>query len=261
MARGSRGSRTTIPGPGRPRRTPQRRTRGHPRSAARTHSPTWLPGRWRPTYPTPVATVPGCTSRSTWTACAPSTPGGRSTAHRLPRQCCDGRPATPGSSPAVLGSAGQPLDVGRDTRTVPTGIRRALTLRDRGCSFPGCDRPPGWTDAHHIRHWADGGQTSLDNLVLLCRHHHRVTHHQPWTVTIGSDGHPCWQRPGSPHPEQCSRMSDVSDRGPMRWRRDRAVPGEYRRRRPLRPAPTSGPWRPRCNWCPRRWRPVSAPPG
>lgn len=95
----------------------------------------------------------------------------------------------------VLGSAGQPLDVGRETRTVPAGLRRALILRDRGCTFPGCDRPPGWTDAHHIVHWADDGTTALDNLVLLCRHHHRVTHHQPWTVEIGTDGHARWRPP------------------------------------------------------------------
>ena len=64
----------------------------------------------------------------------------------LRRMACDA-----GVVPAVLGGTGQPLDVGRESRTVPTGIRRALGLRDRGCAFPGCDRPPGWCDAHHIR--------------------------------------------------------------------------------------------------------------
>ena len=108
----------------------------------------------------------------------------------LRRTACDA-----GIIPAVLGGAGQPLDVGRETRTVPVGLRRALLLRDRGCVFPGCDRPPGWTDAHHIVHWADGGPTRLDNLILLCRHHHRVAHHQPWTVEIGPDGHPRWRPP------------------------------------------------------------------
>lgn len=76
----------------------------------------------------------------------------------------------------VLDPAGQPLDVGRRTRVVPSGIRTALTVRDRGCAYRGCDRGPQWTDAHHIRHWADGGSTSLDNLVLLRRHHHRAVH-------------------------------------------------------------------------------------
>jgi hypothetical protein len=76
----------------------------------------------------------------------------------------------------VLDPAGQPLDVGRRTRVVPPAIRTALTVRDRGCAYPGCERGPQWTDAHHVRHWADGGSTSLDNLVLLCRQHHRAVH-------------------------------------------------------------------------------------
>jgi Domain of unknown function (DUF222)/HNH endonuclease len=76
----------------------------------------------------------------------------------------------------VLGPDSQPLDVGRRTRLIPPAIRTALTVRDRGCTYPGCDRGPQWTDAHHIRHWADGGPTSLDNLTLLCRQHHRAVH-------------------------------------------------------------------------------------
>ncbi|MFF0368977.1 MULTISPECIES: HNH endonuclease signature motif containing protein [unclassified Micromonospora] len=74
--------------------------------------------------------------------------------------------------PAVLGGAGQVLDVGRQRRLVTGPLRRALVLRDGGCAFPGCDRPPRWCAAHHIDHWADGGPTSLDNAVLLCGHHH-----------------------------------------------------------------------------------------
>ncbi|MGA7989491.1 MAG: HNH endonuclease signature motif containing protein, partial [Candidatus Dormiibacterota bacterium] len=58
-----------------------------------------------------------------------------------------------------------PLSVGRATRTIPVHIRTALCLRDKGCRFPGCDRPPAWTDGHHIIHWADGGPTELGNLV------------------------------------------------------------------------------------------------
>jgi hypothetical protein len=86
--------------------------------------------------------------------------------------------------PMVLGSAGQVLDVGRATRAVPASIRRALIVRDRGCAFPRCDRPPGWTDAHHVIPWARGGPTSLSNLVLLCGHHHETVHHRGWTVHI-----------------------------------------------------------------------------
>jgi len=66
------------------------------------------------------------------------------------------------------------LDVGRKTRTVSTAIRRALTARDARCQFPGCAARR--CDAHHITHWADGGATSLDNLLLLCRRHHRLVH-------------------------------------------------------------------------------------
>jgi Domain of unknown function (DUF222)/HNH endonuclease len=76
----------------------------------------------------------------------------------------------------VLGPESQPLDVGRRTRLIPPAVRTALVVRDRGCTHPGCDRGPQWTDAHHIQHWADGGSTSLENLVLLCREHHRSVH-------------------------------------------------------------------------------------
>ena len=70
----------------------------------------------------------------------------------------------------------QVLDVGRATRSIPSAIRRALEARDRGCTHPGCHRPHRWCDAHHITHWAAGGQTSLNNLRLLCRPHHRMAH-------------------------------------------------------------------------------------
>jgi hypothetical protein len=96
--------------------------------------------------------------------------------------------------PTVLGSASEPLDIGRASRVIPPGLRRALITRDRGCAFPGCRRPPRWADAHHIRHWADGGATALNNLVLLCDHHHDVIHHTDWTVTIEA-GRPVFTPP------------------------------------------------------------------
>jgi hypothetical protein len=68
------------------------------------------------------------------------------------------------------------FDVGRTAPVLPAAMRHALVALDRGCAFPGCERPPGWTDAHHIRHWADGGTTCLDNLVLLCGGHHGLIH-------------------------------------------------------------------------------------
>ncbi|SCL37966.1 protein of unknown function [Micromonospora rhizosphaerae] len=92
--------------------------------------------------------------------------------------------------PAVLGGAGQVLDVGRQRRLIAGPLRRALVLRDRGCVFPGCDRPPRWCEGHQIRHWSDGGGTTLDNSVLLCRHHHRQIHHHGWQVRLAADGHP-----------------------------------------------------------------------
>jgi hypothetical protein len=78
------------------------------------------------------------------------------------------------------GADGSVLDVGRRTRTVPPALRRALEVRDRGCRFPGCGLR--FTDAHHVTHWADGGETSLENTLLLCRRHHRLVHEEGWTV-------------------------------------------------------------------------------
>ncbi|MGH3871368.1 MAG: DUF222 domain-containing protein [Pseudonocardiaceae bacterium] len=95
------------------------------------------------------------------------------------RLACDGK-----LIPVVLGGDSEPLDVGRAMRTVPLGIRRALVARDRGCSFPGCNRPPRVCDAHHARHWADGGETSVHNCCLLCTMHHQQVHLQGWDITI-----------------------------------------------------------------------------
>ncbi len=75
---------------------------------------------------------------------------------------------------------GEVLDIGRKTRTIPPALRRALEARDRGCRFPGCGLR--FTDAHHVRHWADGGETKLENLILLCRFHHRLVHEEGYTV-------------------------------------------------------------------------------
>jgi Domain of unknown function (DUF222)/HNH endonuclease len=86
--------------------------------------------------------------------------------------------------PAVLGAASEPLDMGRASYTAPTALRRALVLRDGGCAFPGCDRPHRWCHSHHVKHWADGGATELNNLVLLCGHHHRLLHHSGWECAI-----------------------------------------------------------------------------
>jgi hypothetical protein len=90
--------------------------------------------------------------------------------------------------PAVLGGEGQVLDLGRSRRLFTGAVRRALDLRDGGCAFPACDRPRAWADAHHIVPWLDGGPTTMDNGVLVCRIHH-VLLHEPggWQVRLGPD--------------------------------------------------------------------------
>ncbi len=90
-------------------------------------------------------------------------------------------------------ASGAILDVGRKTRTVPSSIRRALIARDRGCRFSGCTSRR--CDAHHVTHWADGGATSVENLVLVCRRHHRALHEGGFSVTRDSDGTVTFVRP------------------------------------------------------------------
>ncbi len=87
----------------------------------------------------------------------------------------------------VENARGEPLDVGRKTRTIPPGIRRALNSRDKGCRFPGCSFKR-YVDGHHVRHWTDGGETSLANLVTLCRFHHRQVHEGRIVIQALDDG-------------------------------------------------------------------------
>jgi hypothetical protein len=95
----------------------------------------------------------------------------------------------------VLSGRSEPLDVGRKTPVIPPAIRRAVVVRDRRCRFPGCDRPHTWCDAHHVRHWADGGMTALSNLLLLCRRHHTAVH-KPGGFTLDLlDGRAAFRRP------------------------------------------------------------------
>jgi hypothetical protein len=127
------------------------------------------------------------------------------------RLCCDGSVV-----PIVEDESGEPLNVGRRQRTVPTGLRRALLARDRCCAFPGCTHDR-WIDAHHIQHWADGGETNLDNLVLLCTHHHRLVHEGGFTIQSRSVGHSDRRDEGSRYfarpdgrPIEVSGVSEVS---------------------------------------------------
>lgn len=93
--------------------------------------------------------------------------------------------------PAVLSGDGLVLDVGRARRLYTGAARRALAIRDQGCAFPGCDRDPTWTEAHHMRSWLDGGGTDINNGVLVCTIHHHLLHEPDgWRVRLGKDGLP-----------------------------------------------------------------------
>ena len=110
--------------------------------------------------------------------------------------------------PAVLDGNSQPLDLGRARRLFTGPIRRALILRDRGCSFPGCDRPARWSEGHHLKAWADGGATNLTNACLVCRHHHRLLHSDSgWQVRLTADGNPEYLPPAGVDPERRPRRN------------------------------------------------------
>jgi Domain of unknown function (DUF222) len=111
--------------------------------------------------------------------------------------------------PIMLDGEGQPVDVGRSSRVVPPHLRRALAARDRGCAFPGCGRPPGWCDAHHVVEWQHGGTTTMQNLCLLCRFHHRLVHHSEWDVDI-TRGSPEFVPPKWIDPSQTPRRQPAT---------------------------------------------------
>jgi len=138
---------------------------------------------------------------------------------------------------------GSVLDVGRRTRTIPPALRRALEARDRGCRFPGCGLR--FCDAHHVEHWADGGQTSLGNTVLLCKAHHALVHEGGWRILWSGNGRPTfvdprggthydggWQPPGLPDDPVRALVEANRRRGAepdwrtngARWRREDDIP-------------------------------------
>lgn len=145
----------------------------------------------------------------------------------------------------VVSGKSEILDLGRSTATPSTGQRRALELRDGGCIWPGCDRPPGWCDAHHLlpyrRGAPDGGATDLDNLGLLCRRHHHLVHDEHFSVSCDhASGEVTVRRPDG------STASVATPPGPLTRRRMLARPGLADRRaasrEPIRQhnEPTSG---------------------
>jgi hypothetical protein len=127
---------------------------------------------------------------------ADGTPLAAETARRL---ACDASVV-----PLRTSARGQPLSVGRKTRSIPPALRRALNRRDHGCRFPGCTRARH-LDAHHIEHWARGGHTSLGNLVHLCHHHHRLLHEGGYTVSGDPAGALLFRRPDGRAIPACPR--------------------------------------------------------
>ena len=103
-------------------------------------------------------------------------------AETVRRLACDASLVT-----IIENGQGEPLNVGRKTRTIPPAIKRALNSRDQGCRFPGCSFTR-YVDGHHVHHWAQGGETKLSNLVTLCRFHHRQVHEGKVVVHILDDG-------------------------------------------------------------------------
>ncbi|TFV96313.1 HNH endonuclease signature motif containing protein, partial [Leifsonia flava] len=86
--------------------------------------------------------------------------------------------------PVLFSSTGQPLNLGRDERLFTRAQRLAISIRDGGCMEPGCDRPPSWTEIHHIRHWKrDHGNTNVADGILLCRRGHLRVHNEGWEIT------------------------------------------------------------------------------
>ncbi|TCO53707.1 HNH endonuclease signature motif containing protein [Actinocrispum wychmicini] len=129
------------------------------------------------------------------------------TAREARRLACDAR-----IIPAVLGTDSQPLDVAVPAYTTPAHIRRALVLRDRGCSFPACDRPANVCDSHHVLEWRKGGPTKLKNLALLCGHHHRLIHHSDWQAKM-VNGRPQFIPPPYVDPSRTPRRNHIH--GPL----------------------------------------------
>jgi hypothetical protein len=109
--------------------------------------------------------------------------------------------------PTIIDRNGVPLALGRTRRIASRGQTMALTAREGGCSFPGCDHPPQWCDRHHIIDWIDGAPTDLDNLTLLCRYHHTHFLQKGWTCSMNADGLPEWIPPRWIDPQQRPQLN------------------------------------------------------
>jgi hypothetical protein len=138
--------------------------------------------------------------------------GTRVSAETLRRVACD-------CGLVAMGKDGENLNIGRRSRSIPPAIRRALMARDRGCAFPGCLHTR-FLHGHHIEHWLHGGQTRLDNLLMLCSFHHHLVHEGGWTISTGADdallflspsGKPLPQNPPLPRLEDLPAWVDPGD--------------------------------------------------
>lgn len=105
-----------------------------------------------------------------------------------------------GIRPVKVGKGGTILDLGREQRLFSTAQRVALAVRDGGCLWPSCERPPSWCESHHIDEWASGGRTDLDRGVLLCRFHHLQLHNGGWRIELSPGGYWLEPPPGSGRP-------------------------------------------------------------
>ncbi len=131
--------------------------------------------------------------------------GGYLTPAQARRFLCDAQ-----MIPLIMGSEGEVLDVGRKVRTFPPAIRRAIAARDRGCAWPGCDRPANWCDAHHVKFWSrDFGETSYFNGVLLCPFHHSEIHREEWVIVMDQKGMPEFIPPQWIDPQQRPRRNQL----------------------------------------------------
>ena len=95
----------------------------------------------------------------------------------------------------IIGKGELDAEITRASRSTPPATRRALAVRDRGCVAEHCTRPPQWTDTHHVKHWIDQGPTTMTNLILLCRPHHRKVHEEGWGLQRLTTGRWALTRP------------------------------------------------------------------
>ena len=130
------------------------------------------------------------------------------TSRRIACDCC--------TTAIIEGNDREPLSIGRRSRSIPPAMRRALKARDGSCRFPGCINHK-FVDGHHIVHWADGGETSLDNLVLLCRHHHHLVHEGGFDCKRSADGEIWFEDCKSRRLEDYATPADVSIEETLAW--------------------------------------------